>query len=103
MWFFVVPPERASMVLRKRGRIRRMMEENYGVSLKVDEETGGVSVNYSPDKAAEAYLAVTKIMSAVSAGFDEARIRDMIERDLSLVLIDLEDLVGTDKATLIRI
>lgn len=103
MWFFVVPPEKAGILLRKGGRIRRMMEENYGVSLKVDEETGGVSVGYTPEKAAEAYLAITKIMSAISTGFDEPRIRDMIERDLSLVSIDLEELVGTDRSTLTRI
>jgi ribosomal RNA assembly protein len=103
MWFFAVPPERARSVLRKGGGIRRLMEEHFNVSLAVDEETGGVSVGYTPDKAADAYLGVTKIMSAISTGFDEAQIRDMIERDLSFVALDLEEMVGSQASTLTRI
>jgi len=103
MWFFVVPPEKARTVLRNGGRIRRLMREHFDVSLAVDEETGGVSVSYTPDKAADAYLGVTKIMSAISTGFDEAQIRDMIERDLSFVALDLEEMVGGRASTLTRI
>jgi ribosomal RNA assembly protein len=103
MWFFAIPPEKASTLLREGGRIRRIVEESYGVSLRVDEETGGVSVSYTPEKAADAYLAITKIMSAISTGFDEPHIREMIERDLSFISIDLEELVGSDKSTLTRI
>lgn len=103
MSFFVIPPEKARSVLRKGGKVRRLIEENFNVSLNVDEETGGVSAKYTPEKAAEAYLAMTKIMSAISTGFDERWIHDMIERDLSFVALDLEEMVGSEKSTLTRI
>jgi len=103
MWFFSVPPERARAVLRKGGRLRRSIEERYDVSLAVDDETGGVSVRYTPEKAAEAFLALRNIMSAVSTGFDEGAIRDMIERDLQFAALDLEDKVGSSRSALTRI
>jgi len=103
MWFFGVPPEKARDVLRRGGRTRRLIEERFNVSLAIDDETGSVSVKYGSEKAAEAYLAVTKIMAAISAGFDERAIRDMIEKDLSFVVLDLEEIVGSSRPTLTRV
>jgi len=90
VWFFRIPPERAGVLLGNGGRIKTSLEYRFGVNLEIDGETGSVSVRY-PSKVAENYFLIKRVMDGVSAGFSDADIREMIEKDYTLAVIDLEE------------
>jgi ribosomal RNA assembly protein len=92
-WFFKVPPERVGALLGRNGRIKNLLERRLGVNFVVDEETGGVSVRYRPE-GAENYFFTKRIMDGISAGFSEDDIREMIEKDYALTVVDLEEYVS---------
>lgn len=93
IWFFKIPPERVQILLSKNGEIRNLLEHKLGIRMEIDEETGSISVKYPPESA-ENYFLVKKVTDGISAGFSEADIREMIEKDLALVIVDLEEYIS---------
>lgn len=94
-WFFKIPPERVGTLLGKNGRIKELLETRFRVSLQVDGETGGISVRYPPE-AAENYFLLKKTMDCVSTGFSDEDIREMMEKDYALAVVDLEEYANSN-------
>mgnify|MGYP001118302753 CR=1 FL=1 len=94
-WFFKIPPERVGALLGKNGRIKALLERRFGVNFEVDGETGGISIRYPP-QAAENYFLLKKIMDCVSTGFSDEHIREMMERDYALAVVDLEEYTNSN-------
>lgn len=99
-----VPQARIGALIGKEGKTKQRIEENLGITLEVDTETGQVQI-LSNDTTADP-LAVWKgrdIVKAIARGFSPKKALTLIEDDIVLEIIDLEDYYGKSESSLKRV
>lgn len=99
-----VPQARIGALIGKEGKTKRRIEENLGITLEVDTETGQVQILNNETTADP--LAVWKgrdIVKAIARGFSPKKALTLIEDDMVLEIIDLEDYYGKSESSLRRV
>lgn len=99
-----IPLERVGVLIGPKGRVKRRIEDTFGVKLRIDSESGSVEVTLNP-KAEDvtSIFTVRSIVTAIGRGFNPMRAERLAEEDSDLLLIDLTDYVGRSKNAIARV
>ncbi|MDD5317636.1 MAG: KH domain-containing protein [Candidatus ainarchaeum sp.] len=89
-----IPQERIAVLIGQKGEAKRRLERKAGVRLSVDEE-GLVEIS-----AADPYneFVAKDVVKAIGRGFSPDDSLKLAEGDYYLKVIDLKDVLGSDKA-----
>jgi ribosomal RNA assembly protein len=95
MYALRVPKERLPVLIGTKGSMKKRLEEQLNVSLKVDSEDGDVQV-FGDD--ALTLLTAREVIRAISRGFNPEVAFMLTKDDYAFELVDLKDFSGTKKA-----
>ncbi|PVU72881.1 RNA-binding protein [Vulcanisaeta sp. SCGC AB-777_J10] len=76
----------------------KTIEEEFGVKLMVNDETGEVMIIPSDNTSFDQLMKAKSIIEAISYGFDYEDAQNLRNDDYALEVIDLRDYVSKDKA-----
>lgn len=103
--FLRIPKERVAVVIGKKGKTKREIEERTGTKIEIDSETGEVFI--TAKKGTKDPLAVWKardIVLAIGRGFSPERAFRLLNEGETLEVINLTDIIiGNDKNALPRV
>lgn len=86
-----IPKERIAVLIGKKGKEKKKVEENTKTKISVDSKTGEVEVE---GKDAVLYYICIEIVKAVGRGFNPKNAMLLLDEKKYLDLIDLEDFVS---------
>lgn len=95
MYVLRIPKERLPVLIGTKGSMKKRLESELGVTLKVDSEEGDVQI-FGDD--ALTLLSAREIIRAVGRGFNPEVAFSLTKADFALELVDLKDYTGTKKA-----
>jgi len=99
-----IPRERVGVLIGPHGKNKKRIEAAFQVNLTVDSETGNVEITPQPDQPDISVLfTVRNISQAIGRGFSPGRAMALINEDQELLILDLEEYVGTSKNALNRV
>ena len=99
-----IPRERVGVLIGPHGKNKKRLEAAFHVDLTVDSETGNVEIAPQPDQPDVSVLfTVRNISQAIGRGFSPGRAMALINEDQELLILDLEEYVGTSKNALNRV
>ena len=98
MYALRIPKERVPVLIGTKGSMKKRLETDLNITLRVDSEEGDVQV-FGDD--ALTLLSAREIIRAIGRGFNPDIAYALTKPDFALELIDLKDYSGTKK-TLIR-
>ncbi|MHA1593602.1 MAG: KH domain-containing protein [Candidatus Baldrarchaeia archaeon] len=99
-----IPKDRIAVLIGKKGKTKRMIEELTGTKITVDSESGEVTIESTTETSDP--LAVWKaknIVTAIGRGFSPERALALLEDDKVLEIIDLSEFSSGSKSDLRRI
>lgn len=98
-YYVNIPKERVSVLLGPSGSLKKKIEEELGVSLKVDP-AGVVEISLSKPMSEGgdpvSLLKAKDIVMAIGHGFKPEKALKLLEDDVSLIVIDLPEHLGKD-------
>jgi len=97
-----IPVERVGAVIGKEGGTKRYLEEEMGVTLKVDSREGLVTVKSDSALKTDPFSA-TRVIEAIGRGFSPQKARRLLDEGMALEVIDLRDYAGRSVNSLERI
>ncbi|MBE6493139.1 MAG: RNA-processing protein [Methanosphaera stadtmanae] len=101
--YLKIPKDRVGVAIGKNGKIKHQLEIITRTELKIDSETGNISIS-STDET-EDPLAIWKaryMLKAIGRGFNPDIALTLDNDDLILEIINLQDYVGKSKKALVR-
>ena len=102
--YLKIPLERVGVLIGPKGRVKRRIENTFGVSLSIDSGSGGVEISVNPGaKDVSAIFTVRDIVRAVGRGFNPRRAERLADEEFSLLVVDLTDYVGSSRNALARV
>lgn len=102
--YIKIPLERVGVLIGPKGRVKRRIEGAFGVTLRIDSESGSVEVILSPEaEDVTAIFTVRNIVRAIGRGFNPRRAERLADEDFDLLLINLTDYVGRSRNALARV
>lgn len=98
-----LPTDRVGALIGKNGMIKLKIEEECGIKLKIDSNTGDVEMmpGDDPDKADLA--TALRIVEAIGHGFSFERASRLLRAGVTLDVIDLREYSGRSRSDLERI
>ncbi|HDJ26756.1 MAG: RNA-processing protein [Thermoplasmata archaeon] len=102
MLYVRVPRDRIGVLIGKHGEVKRKIEEETGVRLIIDSESGEVTIDDSgadPDKA----LRALNVVKAIARGFSPERAFRLLQDGVYLEIIDIRDFAGKSRNRRIRL
>jgi len=97
-----IPVERVGAVIGKEGGTKRFLEEEMGVTLKVDSREGLVTVKSDSALKTDPFSA-TRVIEAIGRGFSPHKARRLLDEGMAFEVIDLRDYAGRSVNSLERI
>jgi ribosomal RNA assembly protein len=97
-----IPVERVGAVIGKEGGTKRFLENEMGVTLRVDSKEGLVTVKSDRALKTDPFSA-TRVIEAIGRGFSPQRARRLLDEGTALEVIDLRDYAGRSVNSLERI
>ncbi|HYA56190.1 MAG TPA: KH domain-containing protein [Nitrososphaerales archaeon] len=97
-----IPVERVGAVIGKEGGTKRFLENEMGVTLKVDGKEGVVTVKSEKALKTDPFSA-TRVIEAIGRGFSPQRARRLLDEGTALEVIDLRNYAGRSVNSLERI
>jgi len=97
-----IPVERVGAVIGKEGGTKRFLENEMGVTLRVDSKEGLVTVKSDSPLKTDPFSA-TRVIEAIGRGFSPQRARRLLDEGTALEVIDLRDYAGRSVNSLERI
>jgi ribosomal RNA assembly protein len=97
-----IPVERVGAVIGKEGGTKRFLENEMGVTLRVDSKEGLVTVKSEKALKTDPFSA-TRVIEAIGRGFSPQRARRLLDEGTALEVIDLRDYAGRSVNSLERI
>jgi ribosomal RNA assembly protein len=94
MQFVRIPKDRIGALVGKGGETKRYIEEQLGVVIDIDSETGEVNIDTANIKDPVNQLKVIDIVKAIGRGFSPERAFRLFDDDVFFELIDIRDYVG---------
>ncbi|RLI09639.1 RNA-processing protein [Candidatus Bathyarchaeota archaeon] len=102
--YIKIPLERVGVLIGPKGKVKRRIEDTFGVTLSIDSGSGAVEVTLNPEaKDVTAIFTVRSIVKAIGRGFNPRRAARLADEDYDLLIIDLTDYVGRSKNALARV
>ncbi len=99
-----VPFERLGVLLGQEGTTKKLIEKFLNVHVKVDSQTGDVSLTLNKNASDPSVLFMARdIITAIARGFSPERALKLREEDFVLFVIDLRELVGKSRSNLNRV
>jgi len=99
-----IPRDRVGALIGPHGSNKRRIEAAFQVNLTVDSDTGNVEITPQPEQTDVSVLfTVRNISQAIGRGFSPKRAMTLLNEDQELLVLDLEEYVGTNKNALNRI
>jgi ribosomal RNA assembly protein len=99
-----IPRDRVGVLIGPHGKNKKRLEETFQVNLTVDSETGNVEITPQPDQTDVSVLfTVRNISQAIGRGFSPRRAMALLNEDQDILILDLEEYVGTSRNALGRI
>lgn len=98
MYALRIPKERVPVLIGTKGSMKKQLEDELGITLRVDSEEGDVQV-FGSD--ALNLFTAREMIRAIGRGFNPEIAMNLKKADFGLELIDLKDIASTKK-TLIR-
>lgn len=99
-----VPFERLGVLLGQEGTTKKLIENFLNVHVKVDSQTGDVSLTLNKNASDPSLLFTARdIITAIARGFSPERALKLREEDFVLYVIDLRELVGRSRSNLNRV
>ena len=96
--FIRIPGDRIGVLIGADGKTRRRIESAFGVKITVESESGGVTVKVNEDQPdVSVMFTVKNIVKAIGRGFSPNKAMTLQDEDNDLIVIDLEEFVGTSK------
>ncbi len=97
----LIPKERIPVLIGKKGVVKKRIEDELGVEIRVDSGSGEVII-FAPHDRAEILLKAVAIVKAIGRGFSPENAMLLKNDDYTISLIDLSRYASTKNA-LIRI
>ena len=102
--YLKIPIDRVGVLIGPAGRVKKRIEEHFGVTLDVDSKSGSVEISLNPgSKDVSVIFTVRNIAKAVGRGFSPGRAETLANEDFDLHILDLTDYVGNSKSALDRV
>jgi ribosomal RNA assembly protein len=102
--FIRIPRDRVGVLIGPQGRNKKRIEAAFQVNLTVDSETGNIEITPQPDQTDVSVLfTVRNISQAIGRGFSPKRAMTLLNEDQDILIIDLEEYVGTSRNALSRV
>ncbi|MCW4050240.1 MAG: KH domain-containing protein [Candidatus Bathyarchaeota archaeon] len=102
--YIKIPQDRVGVLIGPHGQSKKRIEATLLVDLTVDGESGNVEVKVLPEQTDVSVIFTAKNMvKAIGRGFSPQRAMALMNEDNDLLVIDLEDYVGTSKNAQARI
>jgi ribosomal RNA assembly protein len=97
-----IPVERVGAVIGKEGGTKRFLEDEMGVTLRVDGREGLVTVKSDSALKTDPFSA-TRVIEAIGRGFSPQKARRLLDEGMAFEVIDLRDYAGRSVNSLERI
>ena len=99
-----IPRDRVGVLLGPQGKNKKRIEATFQVNLTVDSETGNVEVTPQTNQTDVSVLfTVRNISQAIGRGFSPKRAMTLLNEDQDILVLDLEEYVGTSRNALNRV
>ena len=96
--FIRIPGDRIGVLIGNNGKTRRRIESTFGVKITVESESGGVEIKVNQDQPdVSVMFTVKNIVKAIGRGFSPKKALMLQDEDNDIMVIDLEEYVGTSK------
>ena len=96
--FIRIPSDRIGVLIGAEGKTRRRIESTFGVKITVESDSGGVEVKVNEDQPdVSVMFTVKNIVKAIGRGFSPKKALMLQDEDNDIMVIDLEEYVGTSK------
>jgi ribosomal RNA assembly protein len=96
--FIRIPGDRIGVLIGNNGKTRRRIESTFGVKITVESDSGGVEIKVNQDQPdVSVMFTVKNIVKAISRGFSPKKALMLQDEDNDIMVIDLEEYVGTSK------
>ena len=102
--FIRIPRERVGVLIGPSGRTKQRLEATFQVGLTVESETGNVEIVPQPEQTdVSVVFTVRNIVQAIGRGFSPKRALTLLNEDTDILVLDLEDYVGSSRGNQDRI
>jgi ribosomal RNA assembly protein len=99
-----IPRDRVGVLIGPHGKNKKRLEATFQVNLTVDSETGNVEITPQPDQTDISVLfTVRNISQAIGRGFSPKRAMTLLNEDQDILILNLEEYVGTSRNALGRV
>jgi len=96
--FIRIPGDRIGVLIGNNGKTRRRIESTFGVKITVESDSGGVEITVNQDQPdVSVMFTVKNIVKAIGRGFSPKKALMLQDEDNDIMVIDLEEYVGTSK------
>ena len=96
--FIRIPGDRIGVLIGNDGKTRRQIESTFGVKITVESDSGGVEIKVNQDQPdVSVMFTVKNIVKAIGRGFSPKKALMLQDEDNDIMVIDLEEYVGTSK------
>ena len=96
--FIRIPGDRIGVLIGNSGKTRRRIESTFGVKITVESDSGGVEIKVNQDQPdVSVMFTVKNIVKAIGRGFSPKKALMLQDEDNDIMVIDLEEYVGTSK------
>ncbi len=96
--FIRIPGDRVGVLIGNNGKTRRRIESTFGVKITVESDSGGVEIKVNQDQPdVSVMFTVKNIVKAIGRGFSPKKALMLQDEDNDIMVIDLEEYVGTSK------
>lgn len=93
-----IPGDRVGVLIGPKGNSKKRIEDILKVQLTIDSGSGNVEITLNPEQPDVSVLFTVKNMvRAIGRGFSPNRALTLLNEDQDLMIINLEDYVGTSK------
>jgi len=96
--FIRIPGDRIGVLIGNNGKTRRRIESTFGVKITVESDSGGVEITVNQDQPdVSVMFTVKNIVKAIGRGFSPRKALMLQDEENDIMVIDLEEYVGTSK------
>ena len=96
--FIRIPEDRVGVLIGPKGKNRKKIESTFSVELIVDSETGNVEIKLNEaQKDVSVIFTVKNIIQAIGRGFSPRNAMALEDEEKGIMIIDLEEYVGTSR------
>lgn len=102
-FYITIPRDRIGALIGPKGRVKKRLEENAGVDLEIDSESGDVIISAKPD-IEDSFLAIKArdFVHAVGRGFNPTAAFSLLDEDIYLEIINMKVVVGDNPSKIQR-